>query len=72
VHEGETAHMWSIYGRLPDGTSQWIGDMHHQVHAWYFAAHLAQTLGVPVERFSLNVGPLEAAVFMMNGKGTIQ
>lgn len=69
ANEGEEPHQWAVYGRCPDGTSEWVADFTNQLLAWFFTAHFAETLGVPVEEMMLNLNPLEAAVHMMNKKG---
>ena len=69
AQEGEVPSYWTIYGRLPDGSTTWIADIQNQLLAWFVAAHLGRAMNIGVEGILLNIGPLDAAVHMMNSPG---
>lgn len=72
AHDYEDPHQWSVYGRLQDGTAEWIADFAKELLAWLFLTHCAWTLEIPIEDKTLDAQVVVNACNLMNQKGVKQ
>lgn len=72
AYDYEEPHQWSVYGRLQDGTAEWIADFQKELLAWLFVTHCSWTLEIPIEDKTLNAQVVVNACNLMNQKGIKQ